>query len=224
MMNNDISYPNLIKLEWAADIALKIRRLNQAINYNSIPIEHKIDIEILKDFFKKDVDALSNKINRELDTLVREHPAWHWLQKVDGINPALMGHILGSVRLWPPDGRKVNEMTGKERWAHSRGALLMYCGMVTGKRNDMNFSTTNIIIKDCVFEQVKLFIDKKNGYYSYFMKQTNDQYALKNTVILFLNHIWEVTRKELKLAITPPFMRDGEVYVDPMEIIKVSVR
>lgn len=174
-------YPQVHKLKWLVDTNFKVEQLIDCIAEN---------IDFNKSFGKDDEDLdyqlstvksvkeIHNYLEANLVKELETHPAWNWLSKINGIDPVIMGKLVGAIRFWPPKKNVINENTGKSRWAHSQGALLMYCGlgivqdnqgmMRPQEQKEGHARNANYKLKNYILSQVDLFLEVKNKYFDYY--------------------------------------------------------
>ena len=129
-----------------------------------------------------------------------QHPLQSWIG-IDGFNPVLMGKIAGSIRFSPPKRNTTSNSTGRERWAHSEGALLTFCGLEN--RNNKNIKANRFLNKYIMAQVIELTAEN----YSY--RELNYKYtttleealpnasaeyikseALRNTAVYFMKEIY----------------------------------
>ena len=218
------SYPNTKNLEFYADYVTKLDSI----------CENLPDFAITLDPVEKMLDAVSMaKANLLISVAV--HPAWEWCLQIPGNNQVTMAKILGHLRFWPPESNEIKQSTEKPRWAHSRAAALMFCGFGTFEDYDIKRSSKdhNSRLKSLIYDQVKKFVISESKYRSFyesektkFLNQIANEdahaAALKSTAMLFINHLWEVTRTDVGLEIYPIYenLRPNEEFINPMNMIQ----
>jgi hypothetical protein len=233
-----VQYPGIYKLKWLVDVTEKVNRLIEYVDNNiDYSLSHGQNEDDLK--FQLLTKNKFLELNREIGEGISEelefHPAWPWLNEIPGLDPLLSGKVIGAIRFWPPKNNVANPITGKERYAHSRGAILMFCGLAYSKGKDDN-SNPNYKLKKYLYSQVEKFLEVENKYYDYFIEYRNEleknsneatseassyMSALKSTATLFTIHLWEVVQRELGVSIPEATFNTPlqEKYSDPWGMI-----
>ena len=238
-MINQNQYPDVSKLQWAVDIFYRIERLIDLIennlNYNQIRSKDtSLDLS-LQNLTKEKLVAVNSELERQIGTEIANHPGWAWLNSIKGIDPMLMGKVVGGIRFWPPEKNITNANTGKERWAHSCGALLMYCGLgVYDKQREVR--SMNLRLKKYIFDQTVKFIAQNNSYAKYYemkrgtkenvslsspidpVQNALDIRALRMTAILFMTHLWYVVQSTIDES-NKIFLSGIAPYNDPWKMV-----
>lgn len=247
------SYPETHDLRWLADTGFKIEKLREYIQgnveFNKLHGRTETDLSYqMNTIFS--LEEIECDLDEDIANEVMSHPAYPWLSGIKGIDEHYVGKILGSIRFWPPKKNATNEGTGKHRYAHTRGALLTYCGLgnntaTTKNPNSSKMRESNQKLNQYIFKQIDSLLAAKSHYHTYFQAElsasltqhvdsgykineyVNEQLAQrarKATAILFLCHIYET----VKLAINPEIGRESiqpiqnidVFYNDPMNMVE----
>ena len=220
------TYPDNKELEFYTDYLIKFDTI-----CSNLP-EFALTLKPVEDFFNT-IDATENEIIKSAS----HHPSWEWCSKLAGSDPVKMAKILGHIRFWPPQNNEINSSTEKPRWAHSRAAVLMFCGLGTFNENydwKQTDREPNSRLRSLVFDQIQDLIIAGGKYQKFFDYEkekklklgTNEQNAhmaaKKATAILFINHLWEITRTNLDMEIYPIYHNlkpDREEFHNPLNMI-----
>ena len=247
MVDNSISSnSDMSKLEWLSDFSFKIDRIQESIS-NSIWYDSKVlgqehNFSYREDYLEQ-FEEMESNIDEVLQKCIQSHPSWSWLSQLKGIKPTIMCRILGNIRFWPPAQNSLNANTGKIRWAHTRGALLMYCGLGfvdngKGGKKPQNFKKgqnrdANYKLREYIFEQVNWFLVEKNRYFDFYNDECEflrnkyssnkniEDMGVRSTAVLFMTHLWDITQQELGIEIpenTDKFHKPE--YSDPWKMIR----
>ncbi len=247
----EIQYPEMHDLRWLADTSFKVEKLREYIQgnveFNKLHGRTENDLSYQMNTISA-LETIEDNLSDDISDEVTSHPAYQWLVQIDGIDHEYIGKILGSIRFWPPKKNTMNEGTGKSRWAHTRGALLMYCGLgnsvITKYPNSSKIRESNEKLNKYIYEQIDSILMAKSHYYTYFQSELsaatfqhiNDGYELndyvnsqleqrakKATAILFICHIYEIVKIELDpakdLKNIQSIQNIDDIYNDPMTMI-----
>ena len=187
-----------------------VEQIEDNINYNIRYHRNLEDLEYQNDW-NDEVERMREKLLSHISKEVENHPVWEWASQLNGIRGDLLGLIVGSIRFWPPKINVTSQDSGRERWAHSVGALLTFCGLNSGKQ----YHNNSQILK-YIRDQVFILIKEGNSYhapYQKFIEMQRESYknstleldtmdkkikeqAVYNMCILFMKHIYLVIKNE----------------------------
>ena len=179
---SDLSSAEIDELPWLAKTAKELEKFRIRIG-NSIDGQKNAGKAVSdhRFAFLDVIEELESKADSLLKQESRKHPAWHWLCRMKGISAETMGKVLGNIQLWEPEEKTLNEDTGKLRYAHSRGALLMYCGLGVVPNGDGTFRAqkptkgatrdANYDVRSMIYWQIDLFKRQKNKYYQFYIQE-----------------------------------------------------
>ena len=164
---------------------------------------------------------MKEKVWEDISIEVENHPVWEWASQLKGIRGDLLGLIVGSIRFTPPKTNITSNDSGRERWAHSIGALLTFCGLNDRNNNQKQYHNNSRVL-DHIRDQVFMLIQEGNSYHAPYQKfiqlqreayksnyyepsilekKIKDQ-AVYNMQILFMKHIYLVVRESAGLEDT----------------------
>ena len=161
---------------------------------------------------------------RRLQALVTLHPTWHWLSRVEGISPLLIGPLLGRL-----DATKAN--TPSAFWA--------FCGLGTTRNDDGRVAQASrhqeVSKGICRRIGISLFQAKSSYAVEYdaefsrlagnprdYPEHRRHLMALRKMEKLFLAHLWVVWREALALSVTQPQRPASGDCKGPWEMISRS--
>ena len=201
----------LYDLKFLVDLNTKfyniLDQIDNNISYN-VQCSRNPESMSLQDTWMANTNEIMAKLYYNVDTLIPNHPVWEWASQLRGINGGTLGLIVGAIRFWPPKVNVVSSENSRERWAHSIGALLTFCGLSMNKTYHNNSH-----ILEYITEQVHILTRPGNSYYMPYNKFISLQYsdyknnsdndidldeidlkieeqAFYNTCILFMKHVY----------------------------------
>ena len=147
---------NFHDLKFFADVYCKLKDVSYHVednyNYNLNSCARSSNDNFMQDrqnILKNISDIVYNPVELNISDLVEEHELWQsWGEEniYNDDQKQLLGVILGLIRFAPPKTyKKMSNNTGKERWAHSEGSLLNYCGL--GNSNNPNRHLRDAILE-----------------------------------------------------------------------------
>ena len=181
---------NYYDLKFFADMHCKLADLSLHLNDNywynidqCMRGEDEPHMVARRDVINSVSNIWGNHVNPGLSDLVKEHELWDvWGESNIGDNvrqQTLLGVVLGLIRFEPPKNtKKTSNRSGKERWAHSEGSLLNYCGFGSG-------TSPNRHIRNVLCELVNSMVFGSDEEHPYMKTQFDAKYP--NYKVAYMN-------------------------------------
>lgn len=203
-------------LRWLTDVYNQVQKLRISLGNRRLAYEQGRDSHVpppRMTRWEESLVEMETSIKREMDYVIKDHPAWPWLAGVRGIGPTLATKMLGLIgdvgkfptvsKLWRFAGYAVIEGS---REYHKKGEKAHYS---TRLKTVLYLVGDSFIKSNSPYRAI--YDGAKEHYHSTHPEWTKGHVHLaskRKMVKLFLSHLWEVWRIAEGHSVRPPYVQE----------------